>query len=106
MSASRAAGREQPGRVPAAGPSEALQKKNGIIDVPSHHSVEETVERLKAILESKGITLFALIDHSGEAEKVGMKMLPTKLLIFGSAKAGAPVMLAAPASRLISRFRF
>jgi uncharacterized protein (DUF302 family) len=69
---------------------------NGIINTPSNHSVEETVERLKGILEAKGVTLFALIDHSGEAEKAGMKMPPTKLLIFGSPKAGTPVMLAAP----------
>jgi uncharacterized protein (DUF302 family) len=69
---------------------------NGIVDVPSKHSVDETVERLKNILQSKGITLFALIDHSGEAEKVGMKMPPTKLLVFGNPKAGTPLMLAAP----------
>jgi uncharacterized protein (DUF302 family) len=68
----------------------------GIIDLPSHHSVDETVEKLKAILNAKGVTLFALVDHSGEAEKVGMKMPPTKLLIFGSPKAGTPIMLASP----------
>ena len=70
--------------------------ENGIVDVPSIHSVDVTVQRLKNILQSKGITLFALIDHSGEAAKVGMKMRPTKLLIFGSPKAGTPLMLAAP----------
>lgn len=70
--------------------------KKGIIDKLSNHSVDETVERLKNILQSKGITLFALVDHSGEAGKVGMKMRPTKLLIFGSPKAGTPLMLAAP----------
>jgi len=69
---------------------------NGIIEVPSHHSVDQTVEKLKGILQAKGITLFALVDHSGEAEKVGIKMLPTKLLIFGSPKAGTPLMLASP----------
>ena len=68
----------------------------GIVDQPSNHSVEQTVERLKAILQSKGVTLFAVIDHSGEAEKVGMKMPPTKLLIFGNPKAGTPLMLASP----------
>lgn len=73
-----------------------VKKKNGIVDVPSNHSVDETVDRLKGILQSKGVTLFALIDHSGEAAKVGMKMPPTKLLIFGSPKAGTPLMLAAP----------
>lgn len=69
---------------------------SGIIDIPSSHSVDATVEKLKGILSSKGIALFALVDHSGEAEKVGMKMPATKLLIFGSPKAGTPVMLATP----------
>src|SRR5258707_5754182 len=69
---------------------------NGIIDKPSGHSVDQTVEKLKNILQARGVTLFALVDHSGEAEKVGMKMRPTKLLIFGSPKAGTPLMLAAP----------
>jgi uncharacterized protein (DUF302 family) len=68
----------------------------GIVDQPSNHSVEQTVERLKNILQSKGVTLFTLVDHSGEAEKVGMQMRPTQLLIFGSPKAGTPLMLAAP----------
>ena len=68
----------------------------GIVEIPSHHSVDETVDKLKNILQAKGVTLFALIDHSGEAEKVGMKMKPTRLLIFGSPKAGTPLMLAAP----------
>ena len=68
----------------------------GLIDVPSNHSVDETVERLKGILQVKGITLFALVDHSGEAAKAGIKMRPTKLLIFGNPKAGTPLMLAAP----------
>jgi uncharacterized protein (DUF302 family) len=68
----------------------------GIINEPSSHSVDQTVDKLKNILQSKGVTLFALVDHSGEAEKVGMKMPPTKLLIFGSPKAGTPLMLAAP----------
>ena len=68
----------------------------GIVDVASHHSVDATVEKVRGILAAKGVTLFALVDHSGEAEKVGMKMRPTKLLIFGNPKAGTPVMLAAP----------
>jgi uncharacterized protein (DUF302 family)/uncharacterized membrane protein YidH (DUF202 family) len=72
----------------------------GIIDKPSNHSVEQTVERLKNILQAKGVALFALVDHSGEAEKVGMKMRPTKLLIFGNPKAGTPLMLAAPSSAI------
>jgi len=68
----------------------------GIIDKPSNHSVDQTVDRLKNILRAKGVALFALVDHSGEAEKVGMKMRPTKLLIFGNPKAGTPLMLTAP----------
>jgi uncharacterized protein (DUF302 family) len=73
-----------------------MSPAKGIIDKPSRHSVDETVEKLKNILQAKGVALFALVDHSGEAEKVGMKMRPTKLLIFGSPKAGTPLMLAAP----------
>lgn len=75
-------------------PAQASSK--GIIDRPSNHSVDETVTRLKNLLEGKGIALFALVDHSGEAAKVGMKMPDTKLLIFGSPRAGTPLMLAAP----------
>ena len=78
----------------------SMATSKGIIDQPSNHSVDQTVERLKTILQSKGVTLFALIDHSGEAEKVGMKMPPTKLLIFGSPKAGTPLMLSAPSSAI------
>ena len=72
----------------------------GIIDKQSNHSVDQTVERLSDILQAKAIALFALIDHSGEAEKAGMKMPPTKLLIFGNPKAGTPLMLAAPSSAI------
>lgn len=72
----------------------------GIVERPSNHSVQETVERLTGILHAKGVALFAVVDHSGEAEKVGMKMPPTKLLIFGSAKAGTPLMLASPSCAL------
>jgi uncharacterized protein (DUF302 family) len=72
----------------------------GLIDKPSNHSLDETVKKFKGILEAKGITLFVLVDHSGEAAKAGMKMRPTKLLIFGIPKAGTPVMLAAPSSAI------
>ena len=68
----------------------------GIVHIPSKHPVDQTVEKLKGTLESKGVSLFALVDHSGEADKAGMKMRPTKPLIFGSPKAGTPLMLAAP----------
>jgi len=73
-----------------------MSQANGIIDKLSHHSVVDTVEKLKGILLSKGVMLFAIVDHSGEAEKIGLKMRPTKLLIFGSPKAGTPLMQAAP----------
>ena len=69
---------------------------NGIVSVPSNHSVDRTVDKLKGILQSKGITLFIVIDHSGEAAKVGLKMPPTKLVIFGNPKGGTPLMLASP----------
>ena len=72
----------------------------GIETVTSNHSVEETVARLQALLQQKGIKLFALIDHSGEAIAAGLTMRPTKLLIFGSPKAGTPLMLAAPTTAL------
>jgi len=69
---------------------------NGLMQVASPYSVDETVQRLESILAERGLQLFALVDHSGEAAKVGMKMPPTKLLIFGSPKGGTPLMLAAP----------
>lgn len=73
---------------------------NGIVDIASSHSVNATVEKLKGILNAKGVMLFALVDHSGEAEKAGMTMRPTKLLIFGNPKAGTPLMQAAPSIAL------
>jgi len=75
-------------------------KGRGLVDLPSKHSVDETVEKLKGILQSKGVTLFAMIDHSGEAAKAGLKMRPTKLLIFGNPKSGTPVMMATPSSAI------
>jgi uncharacterized protein (DUF302 family) len=69
---------------------------NGFLSQRSLHTVDETVARLKSILDAKGVMLFALVDHSGEAKKAGMEMHPTKLLIFGNPAAGTPVMLAAP----------
>ena len=81
-------------------PRTIIRKEGGIVSVPSNNSVDETVDKLKNILQSKQITLFALIDHSGEAAKVGLKMPPTKLLIFGNPKGGTPLMLAAPSTAL------
>ncbi|MGA8744097.1 MAG: DUF302 domain-containing protein, partial [Terracidiphilus sp.] len=62
----------------------------------SKHSVDETVQKLKDILQAKSVMLFTVVDHSGEAAKAGLQMPNTKLMIFGSPKAGTPVMLAVP----------
>lgn len=78
----------------------APSANRGIIEKQSKYSVDETLEKLKQILQTRGISIFAVIDHSGEAEKVGLKMRPTKLVIFGNPKAGTPVMLAAPRSAI------
>src|SRR6202522_110799 len=73
---------------------------HGIVCKKSKHSVDETVEKLESILQAKGVILFALVDHSGEAQKVGLTMPPTKLLIFGNPKGGTPLMLASPSIAL------
>jgi len=80
--------------------SMSTNRGEGLKEIASHHPVDETVDRLRDILKKKEITLFALIDHSGEAEKVGLKMPPTKLLIFGNPKAGTPLMVAAPSTAI------
>ena len=69
---------------------------HGLIRIASHYSVSETLDKLEGLLESKGLKIFARIDHSGEAAKAGLEMHPTQVLLFGSPKAGTPVMLAAP----------
>ena len=69
---------------------------SGLVTIPTQHSVDDAVRRLEQMLADKGIQLFALVDHSGEAEKAGLQMPPTKLVIFGSPKAGTPLMLATP----------
>jgi len=75
-------------------------RETGIVTIASHQSVDRTVEALEHLLEAKGVKLFALVDHSGEAENAGMQMRPTKLLIFGSPKAGTPLMIASPSIAL------
>ncbi|MGA1981272.1 MAG: DUF302 domain-containing protein [Acidobacteriaceae bacterium] len=72
----------------------------GIDTVASNYSVDETVARLQALLQEKGIKLFCLIDHSGEAAAAGLTMRPAKLLIFGNPKAGTPLMVSAPSTAL------
>jgi len=74
----------------------ATAQENGLIRVSSRYSVEETVQRLQSTFAAIGLQVFALIDHSGEAAKVGLKMRPTKVLIFGSPRGGTPLMIAAP----------
>jgi uncharacterized protein (DUF302 family) len=69
---------------------------NGIVHLRSPYSVSETLQRLEALVTAKGLTIFARIDHSGEAAKVSMEMQPTELLIFGSPKSGTPLMIASP----------
>jgi uncharacterized protein (DUF302 family) len=70
--------------------------ENGLIHLNSPHSVSETLARLQTTVQSKGIPILALIDHSGDAARAGLEMHPTKLLIFGNAKAGTPLMIASP----------
>ena len=73
-----------------------MAKDNGTVSVRSPYSADDTVQRLQSAFRDKGMQVFALIDHSGEAEKVGLKMRPTKVVIFGSPKGGTPLMVAAP----------
>jgi uncharacterized protein (DUF302 family) len=70
--------------------------EHGMVHLSSQHTVEETIARLRSILDQRGIHVHACIDHSGDAESNGLKMLPAKLLIFGNPKAGTPLMIAAP----------
>ena len=78
----------------------APNKVSGIVEIPSNHSVDQTVQKLDDLLKAKGVQLFAMVDHSGEAQRAGLKMSPTKLLIFGSPKAGTPLMLAASSTAI------
>src|ERR1700729_2393800 len=74
----------------------ASPSDNGMVHLRSPYSVPETLQRLEALVTAKGLTIFARVDHSGEAAKVGMEMPPTELLIFGSPKSGTPLMIASP----------
>ena len=73
-----------------------MNPANGLVTKSANCTVEKAVNKIKSLLVIRGITLFAIIDHSGEAEAVGMKMPDTKLLIFGNPKGGTPLMLASP----------
>jgi uncharacterized protein (DUF302 family) len=69
---------------------------NGLIHLSSPHTVMETFARLETVVQAKGLTILARVDHSGDAAKAGLQMRPTKLLIFGNAKSGTPLMVASP----------
>jgi uncharacterized protein (DUF302 family) len=69
---------------------------NGLVHLRSPYSVPETLKRLESALQAKNLTVFARIDHSGEAEKAGLSMRPTQLIIFGSPRGGTPLMVASP----------
>jgi uncharacterized protein (DUF302 family) len=69
---------------------------DGMVHLRSKQSVGETLKRLEALVQSKGLEIFCRVDHSGAAEKVGLAMKPTQLLIFGSPKAGTPLMVTSP----------
>lgn len=73
-----------------------MMQRSGLVQIASPYSVDETVQRLTRAFTEKGMQIFALIDHSGEAAKVGLKMPATKVVIFGSPKGGTPLMLATP----------
>ncbi|MEH1935514.1 MAG: DUF302 domain-containing protein [Nostoc sp.] len=70
-----------------------MNANNGIINQISPYAVTETIDRFAAILQAKGITLFARIDQQAQAEKVGLSLCPTQLLLFGNPKAGTPLMV-------------
>jgi len=72
----------------------------GIVSSASPFGVAETVERFAAAIEEAGAKLFVIVDHSGEAERAGLSLRDTKLLIFGNPKGGTPVMQASPLAAL------
>jgi uncharacterized protein (DUF302 family) len=80
--------------------SMASNSESGIVALRSNHSVDQTVEKIEKTLQAKGVKIFALVDHNGEAEGAGLSMPPTKLLIFGNPKAGTPLMLASPSAAI------
>jgi uncharacterized protein (DUF302 family) len=77
-----------------------MNPENGIITKAATHTVEQTVDKIQSLLQARGIKLFTIIDHSGEAAAIGMKMAPTRLLIFGNPRGGTPLMLASPSAAI------
>jgi uncharacterized protein (DUF302 family) len=80
--------------------SSAAHEPEGIVTKLSPRSVADTVERLSSMLQAKGMKVFAVVDHSGEAQAAGLQLRDTKLVIFGNPKGGTPVMVAAPLAAL------
>lgn len=76
--------------------SENAKPLQGIVTKPSRHSVQDTISKLESTVKSRGLEVFRVIDHSGEAERVGLKMRESKLLLFGNPKLGGPLMVASP----------
>lgn len=66
--------------------------ENGLVTIPSTHSVKDSIDRAEATVKAKGMTVFARVDHAAGAQDVGLSLRPTELLVFGNAKAGTPLM--------------
>src|ERR1700722_17101228 len=75
-------------------------QSTGTVDVRSRYSVRETIDRLESLVKTRGLTVFARIDFSGDAERAGLAMRPMQMLLFGNPKAGTPLLLASPRSGL------
>jgi uncharacterized protein (DUF302 family) len=73
---------------------------NQLVTKASPYPVADTVARLSALIADKGITLFGVIDHSGEAHARGLELRDTKVVMFGNPEGGTPVMQAAPTAAL------
>jgi len=79
-------------------PMASAQNDPGIVQIPSQHSVADTLDRLERLLKERGLIVFARIDFSADAARAGLTMRPEQMLIFGNPKGGTPLMQAAPAS--------
>jgi len=77
-----------------------MNSSSGIVTLRGKGTVDQLVKKLEDLLQAKGVRLFAVVDHSGEASRVGLRMNPTKLMIFGDPRAGTPIMIAAPTAAL------
>jgi uncharacterized protein (DUF302 family) len=73
-----------------------LEAKDGLVQLGSPYTFDQTIGRIEAQLREADISIFCVVDHSGEAERAGLTLRPTKLIVFGNPGAGTPVMAAAP----------